>query len=52
MGKNNFIEREDFIRYYQRNGWMDLSELHIQAIHIEGGGEYPTLSILYTNTLH
>ena len=33
----NFIERKDFIRHYQRNGWMDLSELQaIYSIHIEG----------------
>ena len=24
---NHFSERKDFIRRYQRNGWMDLSEL-------------------------
>ena len=35
--KNNFIERKDFIRRYQRNGWMDLSELRdIYSLHNEG----------------
>ena len=24
--KNNFIDRKNFIKQYQRNGWMDLSE--------------------------
>ena len=35
--KNNFIDRTNFIRQYQRNGWMDLSELRdIDSLHIEG----------------
>ena len=35
--KNNFIDRKNFIRQYQRNGWMDLSELRdIDSLHIEG----------------
>ena len=29
MLKNNFTERKHFIRHYQRNGWMDFSELWI-----------------------
>ena len=34
---NNFIERKDFIRHYQRNGWMDLSKLWvIYSLHIKG----------------
>ena len=34
--KNNFIDRKNFIRQYQRNGWMDLSELRdIDSLHIE-----------------
>ena len=37
MLKNNFIDRKNFIRQYQRNGWMDLSELRdIDSLHIEG----------------
>ena len=27
MFKNNFIEMSNFIRRYQKNGWLDLSEL-------------------------
>ena len=27
--KNNFSERKHFIRRYQRNGWMDFSELRV-----------------------
>ena len=35
--KNNFIGKKNFIRQYQRNGWMDLSELRdIGSLHIEG----------------
>ena len=35
--KNNFTERKHFIRRYQRNGWMDLSELRaIDSLHNEG----------------
>ena len=35
--KNNFTERNHFIRYYQRNGWMDFSELRaIDSLHNEG----------------
>ena len=35
--KNNFIDRKNFIRQYQRNGWLDLSELwDIDSLHIEG----------------
>ena len=34
---NNFIERKEFTRHYQRNSWMDLSELQsIYSLHIEG----------------
>ena len=35
--KNNFTERKHFIRRYQRNGWMDFSELWaIDFLHNEG----------------
>ena len=35
--KNNFTERKHFIRGYQRNGWMDFSELRaIDSLHNEG----------------
>ena len=35
--KNNFTERKHFIRHYQRNGWMDFSELQaIDSLHNEG----------------
>ena len=35
--KNNFTERKRFIRRYQRNGWMDFSELQaIDSLHNEG----------------
>ena len=35
--KNNFIVRKHFIRRYQRNGWMDFSELRaIDSLHNEG----------------
>ena len=37
--KSNFTERKHFIRHYQRNGWMDFSELRARAIdslHNEG----------------
>ena len=35
--KNNFTERKYFIRHYQRNGWMDFSELWaIDSLHNEG----------------
>ena len=35
--KNNFTERKHFIRRYQRNGWMDFSELRtIDSLHNEG----------------
>ena len=35
--KNNFNERRDFIRRYQRNGWIDLSEIRaIDSLHNEG----------------
>ena len=35
--KNNFTERKHFIRCYQRNGWMDFSELRaIDSLHNEG----------------
>ena len=34
--KNNF-DRKNFIRQYQRNSWVDLSELwDINSLHIEG----------------
>ena len=34
--KNNFSERKYFIRCYQRNGWMDFSELRgIDSLHNE-----------------
>ena len=34
---NNFIDRKNFIRRYQRNGYMDLSELwDIDSVHNEG----------------
>ena len=37
MLKNNFTERKHFIRHYQRNGWMDFSELRaIDSLHNEG----------------
>ena len=35
--KNNFTERKHSIRRYQRNGWMDFSELWaIDSLHNEG----------------
>ena len=35
--KNYFSERKHFIRRYQRNGWMDFSELRaIDSLHNEG----------------
>ena len=35
--KNNFTERKHSIRCYQRNGWMDFSELRaIDSLHNEG----------------
>ena len=35
--KNNFTERKRSIRRYQRNGWMDFSELWaIDSLHNEG----------------
>ena len=35
--KNNFTERKHFIRHYQKNGWMDFSELRaIDSLHNEG----------------
>ena len=35
--KNNFTDRKHFIRRYQRNGWMDFSELQaIDSLHNEG----------------
>ena len=35
--KNNFTERKHSIRHYQRNGWMDFSELWtIDSLHNEG----------------
>ena len=35
--KNNFTERKHSIRRYQRNGWMDFSELRaIDSPHNEG----------------
>ena len=35
--KNNFTERKHFIKRYQRNGWMDFSELRaIDSLHNEG----------------
>ena len=37
--KNNFTERKHSIRRYQRNGWMDFSELQaIDSLHNEDGG--------------
>ena len=37
MLKNNFTERKHSIRRYQRNGWMDFSELcAIDSLHNEG----------------
>ena len=37
MLKNNFTERKHSIRHYQRNGWMDFSELRaIDSLHNEG----------------
>ena len=37
MLKNNFTERKHFIRCYQRNGWMNFSELWaIDSLHNEG----------------
>ena len=37
MLKNNFTERKHFIRHYQRNDWMDFSELQaIDSLHNEG----------------
>ena len=39
--KNNFSDRKDFIRLYQRNGYMDFSELQdIDCLHnvlVKGG---------------
>ena len=38
---NNFIERKDFIRCYQRNGWMDLNTLWaINFLHNDGTNSY------------
>ena len=35
--KNNFTERKHSIRRYQRNGWMDFSELRaIDSLYNEG----------------
>ena len=35
--KNNFTDRKCSIRHYQRNGWMDFSELWaIDSLHNEG----------------
>ena len=35
--KNDFTERKHFIRHYQRNGWMDFSELWaIDSLYNEG----------------
>ena len=35
--KNNFTERKHFIRHYQRNSWMDFTELQaIDSLHNEG----------------
>ena len=35
--KNNFTERKHSIRHYQRNDWMDFSELQdIDSLHNEG----------------
>ena len=35
--KNNFTERKHSIRCYQRNGWMDFSELQdIDSLNNEG----------------
>ena len=37
MLKNNFTDRKHFIRCYQRNGWMDFSELQtIDSLYNEG----------------
>ena len=37
MLKNNFTERKHSIRRYQRNDWMDFSELRaIDSLHNEG----------------
>ena len=37
MFKNNFTERKHSIGRYQRNGWMDFSELRaIDSLHNEG----------------
>ena len=37
MLNNNFIDRKDFIRCYQGNGWMDLGEFWtIDSLHNEG----------------
>ena len=37
MRKTNFIDRKNFIRQYQRNDDMDLSELRdIDSLHNEG----------------
>ena len=37
MLKNNFTDRKHFIRRYQRNGWMDFSELRaVDSLHNEG----------------
>ena len=37
MIKNNFTERKHSIRCYQRNGWMDFSELRaIDSLYNEG----------------
>ena len=35
--KNNFTKRKHFMRRYQRNGWMDFSELRAtDSLHNEG----------------
>ena len=35
--KNNFTDRKHFIRRYQRNGWMDFSEVQaIDSLYNEG----------------
>ena len=35
--KNNFTDRKHFLRRYQRNSWMDFSELWtIDSLHNEG----------------
>ena len=37
MLKNNFTDKKHFIRRYQRNGWMDFSELQaIDSLYNEG----------------